>query len=119
MDISLPHSKPWNAYDTEFYQPMLSDWRNFENWFEDGAIDATVRANRIYQRLLEEYEPPILQPDILEELDQFIPDHKRKTKRGTRVEFPFEEKSEAVKKTAEVVIIGGWRGRLQRRLSFG
>ena len=59
-------------YDTEFYQPMLSDWRNFENWFEDGAIDATVRANRIYQRLLEEYEPPILQPDILEELDQFI-----------------------------------------------
>ena len=72
MDISLPHKQTMERYDTEFYQPMLSDWRNFENWFEDGAIDATVRANRIYQRLLEEYEPPILQPDILEELDQFI-----------------------------------------------
>ena len=59
-------------YETEFYRPILSDWQNFENWFEGGAIDATVRANRIYKRLLEEYEPPNLQPDILEELDRFI-----------------------------------------------
>ena len=26
--------------------------RILKNWFENGAIDATVRANRIYQRLL-------------------------------------------------------------------
>ena len=59
-------------FESEFYRPILSDWRNFETWFEDGATDSTVRANRIYKRLLEEYEPPKIDPAILEELDSFV-----------------------------------------------
>ena len=59
-------------YETEFYRPILSDWRNFETWFEDGAIDSTIRANQIYKRLLREYETPKLDPAILEELDRFV-----------------------------------------------
>lgn len=59
-------------YETEFYKPILSDWRNFETWFEDGAKDATSRANRIYQQLLSEYEAPKVDEAILQELDEYI-----------------------------------------------
>jgi len=45
-------------YDSAFYEPMLSDWRNFETWYEDGALDATQRANRIWKQLLADYEEP-------------------------------------------------------------
>ena len=33
-------------YETAFYAPMLSDWRNFETWREAGALTADQRANR-------------------------------------------------------------------------
>lgn len=59
-------------YETEFYRPILSDWRNFETWFEDGAVDSTQRANRIYQQLLAEYQQPDIDPAVLQELDEFI-----------------------------------------------
>ena len=41
-------------YETAFYRPLLSDWRNFETWQEDGAWTATERANRIWKQLLAE-----------------------------------------------------------------
>ena len=59
-------------YETAFYAPILSDWRNYETWAEAGASDATLRANRIYKQLLAEYEPPALDPAIGEELDAFV-----------------------------------------------
>ncbi len=61
-----------DRYETEFYKPILSDWRNFETWFEDGAKDATTRANRIYKQLLSEYEAPKVDEAILQELDEYI-----------------------------------------------
>ncbi len=36
-------------YETAFYRPLLSDWRNFETWQEDGARTATERANAIWK----------------------------------------------------------------------
>ena len=59
-------------YETAFYQPMLSDWRNFETWQEDGARTATERANGIWKQLLAEYEPPPLDPGAAEALDAFV-----------------------------------------------
>ena len=59
-------------YETAFYRPMLSDWRNFETWQEDGARTATERANRIWKQLLAEYEPPPLEPSVAEALDAFV-----------------------------------------------
>jgi len=67
-------------YETAFYSPMLSDWRNFENWSEAGALTATDRANAIYKRMLREYEAPPLDPSIAAELDAFIA--KRKEEGG-------------------------------------
>ncbi|MEO8273932.1 MAG: trimethylamine methyltransferase family protein [Chloroflexota bacterium] len=64
-------------FETAFYQPMLSDWRNFETWQEDGARTATERANRIWKQLLAEYQPPPLAPGAAEALDAFVVRRKR------------------------------------------
>ncbi|MEO3433066.1 trimethylamine methyltransferase family protein [Inquilinus sp. CAU 1745] len=59
-------------YETAFYGPMLSDWRNFENWQDGGGPDATQRAHATYKQLLTDYEEPELDPAIREELDAFV-----------------------------------------------
>jgi trimethylamine--corrinoid protein Co-methyltransferase len=64
-------------YETAFYRPILSDWRNFETWQEDGARSATERANRIWRQLLAEYEPPPLDSGIAEALDAFVARRRR------------------------------------------
>ena len=64
-------------YETAFYAPLLSDWRNFESWREAGARDATQRAHGIYKQLLAEFEPPPIDPGIAEELAAFVERRKR------------------------------------------
>ncbi len=59
-------------YQTAFYQPLLSDWRNFESWKEAGAEDATKRANKIAKKLIAEYEPPAIDPGVDEALRSFV-----------------------------------------------
>lgn len=59
-------------YDTAFYSPMLSDWRNFEQWQESGALTAEQRANTIWKSILETFEPPPLDPAIADELTAYI-----------------------------------------------
>ncbi len=59
-------------YETAFYQPMLSDWRNFETWKEAGAEDATQRANRIFKSVLEHYVAPPMDDGLREALNAFV-----------------------------------------------
>jgi trimethylamine--corrinoid protein Co-methyltransferase len=59
-------------YETAFYEPLLSDWRNFETWREDGSRTATERANRIWKRLLANYVEPPLDPAVREALEAFV-----------------------------------------------
>ena len=59
-------------YETAFYQPLLSDWRNYESWEEAGSPDALTRANRVYRALLAEYEAPAIDPAIDEELKAYM-----------------------------------------------
>jgi trimethylamine--corrinoid protein Co-methyltransferase len=59
-------------YETEHYNPLLSDWRNFESWRDAGSETATQRANKIWKQLLEEYEEPKLMPEVEEELSAFV-----------------------------------------------
>jgi len=68
--FSTPHTL--ERYEHAFYAPLLSDWRNFETWSEDGSVDATQRANRICKQILADYEPPPLDPAIDEELQAFV-----------------------------------------------
>ncbi|MEA2632710.1 MAG: trimethylamine---corrinoid protein Co-methyltransferase [Chloroflexota bacterium] len=64
-------------YETAFYRPLVSDWRNFETWESDGARTATERANAIWKRLLTEAVPPPLDDGIVEALDAFVARRKR------------------------------------------
>ncbi len=59
-------------YETAFYTPLISDWRNYETWEESGAETATQRAHKIYKRVLAEFEPPPLDPAIQEELEAYV-----------------------------------------------
>jgi len=59
-------------YETAFYAPILSDWRNFESWREAGAETATQRAHTLYKRILAAFEPPAFDPALAEELDAFV-----------------------------------------------
>ena len=69
-------------YETAFYAPILSDWRNWETWVEAGSPDAATRANAIWKRLLETFEEPPLDPAIREELEAFVA--RRKAEGGAR-----------------------------------
>lgn len=59
-------------YESAFYAPILSDWRNFETWQEAGELTATQRANRLYKEVLAAYEAPPLVAERREALDAFV-----------------------------------------------
>ena len=59
-------------YETAFYAPMLSDWTNYGGWEAAGAKTALTRATALWQRALEEYEEPKMEPAIREELDAYV-----------------------------------------------
>jgi trimethylamine--corrinoid protein Co-methyltransferase len=69
-------------YESAFYRPLISDWRNFETWQEDGARTATERANRVWKQRLAEYEAPPLEAAVAEALDAFVARRKREIELG-------------------------------------
>jgi trimethylamine--corrinoid protein Co-methyltransferase len=71
-----------DRYETAFYDPILSDWRNYESWREAGSPDAATRAHRIWKQLLADYEEPPIDPGVVDELDAFIA--KRKEAGGAK-----------------------------------
>ncbi len=71
-------------YEKAFYTPLVSDWRNHGAWSDDGALDATQRANRVWKQLLESYEQPELNPDLLGELKAFQTRREREIRLGVR-----------------------------------
>jgi len=64
-------------YETAFYAPMLSDWRNFETWRLAGAVETDRRANVIWKQALAEFQAPPLDPAIDEALKDFVARRKR------------------------------------------
>jgi trimethylamine---corrinoid protein Co-methyltransferase len=68
-------------YETAFYTPLVSDWRNFEAWDEDGAKTATERANGIWKQLLADYEKPPIDVAIEEELQAYMAKRKEEISR--------------------------------------
>lgn len=72
-------------YETAFYSPILSDWRNNETWTEAGQPTTYDHANRVYKETLARYERPPLDPAIEEELDAFVA--KRKEEGGVPTDF--------------------------------
>ena len=59
-------------FETAFYPPLLSDWRNFETWEEAGSPLSVDHAGQLVKQLLAEYQPPSLDSAASEELDAFL-----------------------------------------------
>jgi trimethylamine---corrinoid protein Co-methyltransferase len=73
------------AIPQAFYQPFVSDWRNYEAWQQDGAVWTVERAHRIYKQILEEFEAPAMDDTAQEELRRFVA--RRKQEGGAPTDF--------------------------------
>jgi trimethylamine--corrinoid protein Co-methyltransferase len=67
-------------YETAFYKPLVSNWQNYESWQEAGGLTATQTATQIWQKALEIYEQPPLDPAISEAVDAFVARRKEELK---------------------------------------
>jgi trimethylamine--corrinoid protein Co-methyltransferase len=63
-------------YQTAFYDPMLSDWRNYQAWEKAGAKTGTDRAQAIWKELLATYEAPPFEADRQEALKAYVASRK-------------------------------------------
>ena len=59
-------------FETAFYRSDVTDNNSYEQWQEDGSLDAAQRANVIWKKMLAEYEAPPLDPAIDEALLDFV-----------------------------------------------
>ena len=74
-----------DRYTTAFYQPFLSDWKNFEAWEVAGGVWTAERAHRTYKAILDEFEAPPMDDAIREELADFVA--RRKSEGGAPTDF--------------------------------
>jgi trimethylamine--corrinoid protein Co-methyltransferase len=66
-------------YRSAFYAPLVSDWRNYGQWSDDGAKTATQRASGIWRSTLERYTPPARDPAIRDAINAYVA---RRTEEG-------------------------------------
>jgi trimethylamine--corrinoid protein Co-methyltransferase len=59
-------------FETAFYRSDLADNNSFEQWSEDGSLDAAQRANTAWKKALAEYTAPPLDPGVSEALAEFV-----------------------------------------------
>ena len=59
-------------FERAFYRSIVADNNSFEQWEQDGSLDAAQRANAIWKRMLHEYEAPPLDPAVDEALLDYM-----------------------------------------------
>ena len=74
-----------DRYSTAFYQPFLSDWKNYEGWDAAGAIWTPERAHRMFKDIIGSFEAPPMDVAIREELADFVA--RRKAEGGAPTDF--------------------------------
>lgn len=72
-------------YEHAFYAPLVSDWRNFETWREGGSKTAAERANALWKRLLQDHDPPPIDPGAAESLEAYVAKRKEQIAAGIDV----------------------------------
>ena len=72
-------------YETAFYQPFLSDWRNYEALEAAGSMWSAERAHQLYHLILSEFEAPKMDAAIIDELQAFV--ERRKREGGAPTDF--------------------------------
>ncbi len=63
-------------FETAFYRSTTADNSSFEQWTEEGGLDAATRANAIWKEQLAGYEAPAIDDAVDAELIEFITNRK-------------------------------------------
>ncbi|MEP3333894.1 trimethylamine methyltransferase family protein [Sedimentitalea sp.] len=74
-----------DRYTTAFYQPFLSDWKNYEGWEAAGAVWTPERAHLLFKQIIADFEAPPMDEAIREELAAFVA--RRKEEGGAPTDF--------------------------------
>jgi len=64
-------------YTTAFYEPIVSDWSNFETWTENGEKTAYQRANKVYRQTLLNYQEPEMDASVRQSLQEYVRERRR------------------------------------------
>ncbi|MBT8433167.1 MAG: trimethylamine methyltransferase family protein [Gammaproteobacteria bacterium] len=59
-------------FESAYYNSSTGDANSFEQWESEGSLTTAKRANRIWKRLLEEYQQPAIDAAKLEALQEFV-----------------------------------------------
>ncbi|MFY8153573.1 MAG: trimethylamine methyltransferase family protein, partial [Hyphomicrobiales bacterium] len=59
-------------FETAFYRSNVADNNSVEQWEAEGRLDAAQRANKIWKKMLADYEAPAIEPGIDEALRDYI-----------------------------------------------
>ena len=59
-------------FERAFYRSTIADNNSFEQWEQDGSLDAAQRANAIWKQMLNDYEAPAIDPAVDEALVEFV-----------------------------------------------
>jgi trimethylamine--corrinoid protein Co-methyltransferase len=59
-------------FESAFYRSNTSDNNSYEQWLEDGSLDAAQRANKIWKEQLASYAPPAIDGGIDAELCDYV-----------------------------------------------
>jgi trimethylamine---corrinoid protein Co-methyltransferase len=59
-------------FETAFYRSSVADNNSVEQWEADGRQDEATRANKIWKRMLADYEAPSIDPGVDEALRDYI-----------------------------------------------
>jgi trimethylamine--corrinoid protein Co-methyltransferase len=77
-------------FEHAFYEPMLSDWRNYQTWQNAGAKTGTERANIIWKELLRSYEAPKMDEGRREAIAAYVASRKEEIKAGKLLPDPID-----------------------------
>ena len=64
-------------YEDVFYKPIVSDWRNFETWYDSGAPSAAKRCERYLETVARGVRAAAIDPGIDEALREYVAKRKR------------------------------------------
>ena len=72
-------------YANAFYAPIISDWRNNQQWLAAGKPEAWQRANSVWKQAVADYQEPAIDPAVKDELNEFV--ERRKAEGGAPTDF--------------------------------
>mgnify|MGYP001081598513 CR=1 FL=1 len=71
----LVHDHTLDWFREEFYMPTLSDRKSYVQWKEGGELSIEQVANRKWKKILEEFGPSTLSPEIDADMKKFMENH--------------------------------------------